>query len=85
MENNELVPIHDEAVEHQSEEPPATDLELAMLLMRHIDNPCDVEVAPGRRENIREFYLREAERDMEKMTDPDAKEMLRAKIAEYHR
>lgn len=61
----------------------ATDSEVAMFFMAHIDNPCTVEVAPGVIENIREFYLREAKLAMEKMTNEDAKKLLELKIKEY--
>ena len=61
----------------------ATDLELAMFLIGHIDNPCEVEVEHGRTENIREFYIREAEKVLTTMTDPQAKELLESKVQEY--
>jgi len=61
----------------------ASDMEIALLLARHIDNPCETEVAPGEKENIREFYLKEAERVLSKMTDEDAKRFLESKIKEY--
>ncbi|MFH0712608.1 MAG: hypothetical protein V2A55_02030 [Candidatus Jorgensenbacteria bacterium] len=64
----------------------ASDMELmefAGFLMKHIDNPCEVEVAPGDIGNRRDFYLREAERLLGRMTDPEAKKILQAKIVEY--
>ena len=35
----------------------ATDIEVVTFLNRHIDNPCEVEVAPGQIENIRDFLF----------------------------
>jgi len=61
----------------------ASDIELAMFLIKHIDNPCQVEVEPGRIENIREFYIRAAERALDEMTNPEAKKLLEFKIREY--
>lgn len=37
------------------------DLEIVRILIEHIQNPCEVETAPGQIDNIREFYLRKAE------------------------
>ena len=34
----------------------ATDMELALFYAKHIDDPCVAEVAPGKFENITEFY-----------------------------
>ena len=61
----------------------ASDMELAVFLAKHIENPCEVEVEPGKRENIREFYLREAKNMISKMADLDAKKFLEFKIEEY--
>jgi len=61
----------------------ASDMELALFLAKHIDNPCEVEVAPGEKENIREFYLREAKKALSVITDENAKKFLELKIKEY--
>jgi hypothetical protein len=63
----------------------ATDMELALFLSKHINNPCEAEVAPGQKENIRGFYLREAQNVLAKMTDENAKKFLELKIAEYEK
>ncbi len=59
------------------------DMTLAIFLVRHIDNPCESEVAPGQRENIREFYLKEAELRLKGMTNSEARDYLESKIKEY--
>ena len=61
----------------------ATDMEMALFLNNHIDNPCEVEVSPGQIENIRYFYLAEAQRQLPKMTNSHARELLELKIEEY--
>jgi len=57
----------------------ATDMEFAMFLSGHIKNPC--EDLNGN--NIRDFYIREAQQSLEKMQDEQAKEILRAVIRQY--
>ncbi|GEM_PF-2154515 len=59
------------------------DMELVDFLLTHIKNPCSTEVEPGRRENIRYFYISEAKRILPTLTNPHAQELLRLKIAEY--
>lgn len=61
----------------------ATDVELAILLAGHLDNPCGVEVAPGQRETLRDFYAREARRALANMTNVWAREFLESKLREY--
>jgi len=64
----------------------ASDMELmefAGFLMKHIDKPCEVEVAPGDVRNRRDFYLREAEQLLDRITDPKVKKVLQSKISEY--
>ncbi len=61
----------------------ATDMEIALLLIGHMDRPCEVETGHGEKENIRERYIREAEKEIEKMTNPFAIKMLKEKIGEY--
>ncbi len=60
----------------------AGDMEIALFLAEHIDNPCEAEVAPGKK-NIREFYLKEARKMLSKMTEENAKRFLELKIKEY--
>jgi len=69
--------------ENKQEEPKATDMEIALFYATHIDNPCVAEVKPGKFENIREFYLREAKKALLKMEEPYAKRYLELKIEEY--
>ena len=78
--------IEREAVGNIEPEPlpeKATDIEAVTFLNRHIDNPCEVEVAPGQMENIRDFYLREARELLPTLTNPHAKRLLEMKIEEY--
>jgi hypothetical protein len=65
----------------------ASDTEITDFLIYHIDNPCTVNVG-GRTENIRQSYIREAERLLDesnknRLTDPNAIRRLKAKIAQY--
>lgn len=57
----------------------ATDMELALELVKHIENPCTDQDG----NNVRDFYVREAKKAMEAMENPYAKKMLEDKIAEY--
>ena len=78
--------IERETAENTEPEPvpeKATDIEAVTFLNRHIDNPCEVEVAPGQIENIRDFYLRNARNLLPTLTNPDAKRLLEMKIEEY--
>ena len=61
----------------------ANDRQLVDFFIKHIDNPCEVEVATGQIENIREFYIREAEGVIPKMKDPTQINRLKNKIEEY--
>lgn len=61
----------------------ATDMELTFFLINHIDNPCEAEVAPGVKENIRGFYIARAKEIVSKMTNEHAKTLLESKIKEY--
>lgn len=65
------------------ETPKATDMETALFLAGHIDNPCEAEVEPGKFENIRKFYLREAKEQLLKIKEPNARRFLELKIKEY--
>ena len=61
----------------------ATDQEIADLLSTHIDYPCETELYDSQKVNIREFYIREAERIIKTFTDVNAKNALQAKIDQY--
>jgi len=61
----------------------ATDIEIAQFLINHIDNPCEVEVAPDQIENIRGFYIRQAKGLISGMTNEFAIDILQQKIEEY--
>ena len=58
----------------------ATDRELADFLIYHITNPC---VEPQTGLNIRQFYIREAERVMATFQDSDAKKLLESHLNQY--
>ncbi len=59
-----------------------SNMEVAMMLATHIENPCSVEVE-GRTENIRYFYLEMAERILPSFTNFFARDFLQSKINEY--
>jgi len=61
----------------------ATDQEVADFLCKHIDNPCEVQISSGFTANLRDFYIKEAERFLPTMTDPAAKKQLANKIKRY--
>lgn len=61
----------------------ATDIKAAMFCIKHIDNPCEVEVGPREKRNIRDFYIKLAKDLLEKMTNPHARKLLEDKIHEY--
>ena len=58
----------------------ALDMEVAIDLAYHIDHPC---VDPVTGENIRDFYLRLAEKQIPKMKNPFARDFLELKLGEY--
>lgn len=57
----------------------ATDMELALFLIKHITNPC--EDASGN--NLRNFYLKEARRTVETIQNSGAKQLLEEVIKQY--
>lgn len=57
----------------------ATDAELALFLVKHIDNPC--EDPSGK--NIRDFYIGEAKKVLGTIQDAGAKKMLEDIIQKY--
>ena len=59
-----------------------TDMQLVLELIKHIENPCRVEVE-GRIRNIRDFYLRESQSILPKLTNPFARAYLEEIISKY--
>lgn len=57
----------------------ATDMEMALLLIKHIENPC--EDLHGN--NLRDFYIRDAKRALTTFHDPDAEQLLMNVIKKY--
>lgn len=57
----------------------ATDIELAMFFIDHINNPCEV----GHGNNIRESYIREAKKSLDTIQDLEIKKMLEDTIRKY--
>jgi len=66
-------------IEKPRENEEASDMELAMFLIKHIDDPC--EDLHGN--NIRGFYIREAQKALNTIHDLDAKTMLEEAIRKY--
>ena len=60
----------------------ASDMEAAMMLATHIENPCSVEVE-GRTENIRYFYPEMAEHILPSFTNPFVREFLQNIMDQY--
>jgi len=58
------------------------DMEIAMKLTTHIENPCSVNVG-GESHNIRGFYIRLAKEVMPIITSPYAKEFLESVLRQY--
>lgn len=69
--------------EEEKQKTEATDLELALFLVKHLDNPCEIKETPGELFNLRQFYLREARGALLKIKDPEAKRFLELKIKQY--
>jgi len=76
--------------ENQHEKEPkerASDREIVDFIIKHIDSPCEVNIGEEVH-NIREFYIREAERfldegNKQKIKDPKQIERLKEKIQKY--
>jgi len=65
----------------------ASDEEIVSFLIGHINEPCEVDVG-DKTHNIRDFYIREAERLLDgsnekRLIDPEQIERLKKKIQEY--
>ncbi len=60
----------------------STDMGIALELATHIENPCTVEVN-GREENLRNFYMGEAERIIPTFQNQSAKKFLESVMEEY--
>ena len=59
------------------------EMECVFFLERHIENPCGVFV-DGKFEDIRKFYIREAEREIPNLTNPFARDYLEGVIRKYN-
>ena len=59
-----------------------TDMELALFWATHLDKPCGVEVGSGT-VNLRESYLHEAQKALDKIVDPDARRFLELEIERH--
>ncbi|MFA5318716.1 MAG: hypothetical protein WC323_04605 [Patescibacteria group bacterium] len=57
----------------------ATDMELALFLIKHINNPCE----DLHENNIRDFYIREAKKALDTFRNPEAKQLLEDIIQKY--
>ena len=53
----------------------ATDREVADFFTIHIDNPCETELYDGQIVNIRDFYIREAEKLLPTFTNIEAQKI----------
>lgn len=61
----------------------ASDMEIAIFLMKHIDDPCSTNLLSGAQVNIREFYIRIANEIIPKMTNENARILLENKVKEH--
>jgi len=57
----------------------ASDIEIAMKLIQHIEEPCEAPTG----DNIREFYLNEARKVLETMKEPSARALLQEVVDKY--
>jgi len=62
-----------------------TDIETAVLLFQHIEEPCGMKLENGREVNIRQFYLDEAREKLKRMKNPFARELLKDQIEKYEK
>ena len=60
----------------------ASDIEVAVMLGGHIENPCTCE-SNGKVCDIRSFYIREAKRVLPTLTNPFARELLQESVDMY--
>ena len=60
----------------------ASDMEIAIFLMKHIDDPCSTSLPSGAQVNIRDFYIRIANEIIPKMTNENARILLENKVKE---
>jgi len=59
-----------------------TDMDIVLSLVRHIENPCTVEVN-GETKNILDFYLREARRILPDLENSYARNLLESVVESY--
>jgi len=57
----------------------ATDMELVQFLIGHINNPCE----DSHGNNLRDFYIKEAKKVLDKIQDLEAKKTLEDIIQKY--
>jgi hypothetical protein len=63
----------------------AQETEFVVQLIRHIQNPCGTTLPSGEEVNLRDFYLRQAEEVLPKLTNPNAIELLKAEIERWRK
>jgi hypothetical protein len=59
-----------------------TDMQVAMFLKQHIDNPCGITV-DGKKVNIKGFYIGEARKMLGGIKNHFARELLEEEIKRY--
>lgn len=74
-----------ERLKQNEEAEKGDDISVAMELCKHIDNPCEAEIAPGQVANLRSFWIAEAKRFTEVCENPFAKELVEDKIKKYEK
>ncbi len=72
-----------ESPKQSERERTASDKEVADFFIKHIEKPCELDIGGGFIRNIREFYIREAERILPKFTDQDSINKLRTELDKY--
>jgi len=57
----------------------ATDMEFALFLIQHINNPCE----DPQGNNLRDFYIKEAQKSLDTFQDQETKQVLEDAIKKY--
>lgn len=70
-------------LERSLNQPQMTDMEIALILAQHIENPCGFDAPSGERLHIRDFYMRKASEVLATFTNPAARWFLEDKIKEH--
>jgi len=63
----------------------AQETEFVVQLIWHIQNPCGTTLPSGKEVNLRDFYLRQAEEVLPKLTNPNAIGLLKAEIERWRK